>query len=130
MKKPLLNVPVLMVFFIRPEPFRQVFEAVKKARPAQLFLFQDGARENNASDIENRKACQKVLEEIDWECEVKTFYPEFNYGVDSSVYAAIKWAFESADRIIILEDDIVASQSFLTFVKNYWKNIKTLMKWR
>ncbi|MEX1308548.1 MAG: hypothetical protein AB1Z19_08475 [Eubacteriales bacterium] len=115
MKKAILQAPVLMVFFIRPEPFAQVFKAVKAVRPAQLFLFQDGAREGHPDDNKNRMACRKVLEEIDWECDVKTFYPDFNYGVDSSVFAAMKWAFKSVDRLIILEDDIVASQSFFKY---------------
>ncbi len=115
MKKAELNVPVLMVFFIRPEPFRQVFDAVRKARPAKLFLFQDGAREKNPTDEANRQACRKILDDIDWECDVQTFYPDVNYGVDSCVYAAMKWAFESVDRLIILEDDIVASPSFFKY---------------
>ncbi len=124
MKKALLNVPVLMVFFIRPDNFRQVFDAVKQARPAQLFLFQDGARENHPTDETNRMACRKVLDDIDWECDVKTFYPDFNYGVDASVYAAIRWAFESVDRLIILEDDIVASQSFFQFCETLLEEYK------
>jgi len=124
MKKAKIDVPVLMVFFIRPDLFRQVFEEVRKARPSKLFLFQDGARENNSSDKENIKKCREVLKDIDWECEVKTFFPKFNFGVDSCVYAAMKWAFSYVDRLIIFEDDIIASQSFFEYSKELLEKYK------
>ena len=44
MKTPaLVDVSVLLIFFNRPDTFAQVFEQVRKARPARLFLYQDGA---------------------------------------------------------------------------------------
>ena len=44
MKSALVDVPVLILFFNRPQQLSQVFEQVKKARPSRLFLYQDGAR--------------------------------------------------------------------------------------
>ena len=44
MKPALVDVPVLILFFNRPQQLSQVFEQVKKARPSRLFLYQDGAR--------------------------------------------------------------------------------------
>lgn len=42
MKTPaLVDVSVLLIFFNRPDTFAQVFEQVRKARPARLFLYQD-----------------------------------------------------------------------------------------
>jgi len=125
MKKAKIDIPVLLVFFIRPDMFKQVFDQVKISRPSQLFLFQDGARDGNKTDMENRQKCRDVLDEIDWECDVKTFFPEFNYGVDSCVYAAMKWAFSYVDRLIILEDDIVASQSFFAYTKELLEKYKS-----
>ena len=37
------DVPVLLIFFNRPETFEKVFEQVKLARQSKLFLYQDGA---------------------------------------------------------------------------------------
>ena len=37
MKSALVDVPVLILFFNRPQQLSQVFEQVKKARPSQLF---------------------------------------------------------------------------------------------
>ena len=47
MKQPAkIDVAVLMLFFNRPDNFQKVFDEVKKARPAQLFLYQDGDRKS------------------------------------------------------------------------------------
>ena len=115
MKKANVDVPVLLIFFCRPECFGKVFEQVKIARPSKLFLYQDGARPNKLNDIENVKKCREIAEEIDWECEVHRFYQEKNVGCDPSEFIAIKWMFENVDRGIILEDDDVPSQSFFRF---------------
>lgn len=115
MEKFKTDISVLMLFFNRPELFRQVFEEVKKARPARLFLYQDGPRNND--DIPKIEACRKIAEEIDWECEVHRNYQEKNQGCDPSGYLAQRWAFSLSDKVIVLEDDVVPSQSFFPFCK-------------
>lgn len=92
MKKALIDVPVLLLFFVRPDTFRKVFEQVKEARPSKLFLFQDGAREGRPGDAEKIEECRKIAEDIDWECEVHTYYSEKNLTCDHAEYTAISWA--------------------------------------
>ena len=45
-----IDIPVLILFFARPEPLAKVFEQVKIARPSRLYLYQDGPRENRLVD--------------------------------------------------------------------------------
>ena len=118
MKQPAkIDVAVLMLFFNRPDHFRQVFEEVRKARPAKLFLYQDGAR--GERDMPGIEACRQIVadENIDWECEVHRAYQEKNQGCDPSEYLSQKWAFSMVDKCIVLEDDDVPSQSFFPFCK-------------
>ena len=75
-----IDVPVYLNFFNRPETFKFVFEAVKQARPSKLFLACDGARTGNLNDEKNIAACQKIAEDIDWECAVHTNYSQENLG--------------------------------------------------
>ncbi|MBR5654751.1 MAG: hemolysin activation protein [Prevotella sp.] len=110
-----IDVSVLILFFNRPEQLSQVFEQVRQARPARLFLYQDGPR--GEKDMPGIEACRKVVEEIDWECEVHRKYQERNYGCDPSEYLSQKWAFSLTDKCIVLEDDDVPSQSFFPFCK-------------
>lgn len=109
-----LDTPVLLLFFNRPEQFFQVFKQVARVRPYKLFLYQDGAR-NNKNDIEGIIECRRILEMIDWNCEVYTWFREKNYGCDPSEYLSQKWAFSIVDKCIVLEDDDVPSQSFFYF---------------
>ena len=109
------DIAVLLVFFNRPETFRLVFNEVRKARPSRLFLYQDGPRgERDKAGIE---ACRRIAEEIDWECDVHRKFQERNYGCDPSGFIAHRWAFSLAEKCIVLEDDVVPSQSFFPFCK-------------
>lgn len=120
MKQPYkTDVAVLLLFFNRPDTFRQVFEAVRQARPSHLFLYQDGARENRPGDEAGVAACREIVsdENIDWQCDVHRMYQERNYGCDPSEYISQKWAFSIVDKCIVLEDDDVPSQSFFPFCK-------------
>lgn len=111
------DVAVLILFFNRPDHLREVFQEVRRARPAQLFLYQDGPR--GERDLPGIEACRRVVgdDEIDWECRVHRLYQERNYGCDPSEYMSQKWAFGIVDKCIVLEDDDVPSQSFFTFCK-------------
>lgn len=115
MKPALVDVSVLILFFNRPKLLAQVFEQVKKARPARLFLYQDGPR--GERDMPGIEACRKVVADIDWECEVHHNYQEKNYGCDPSEYMAQKWAFSLSNKCIVLEDDDVPAVSFFGFCK-------------
>ena len=120
-----IDVAVLLIFFCRDKQFNQVFEQVKKARPKTLLLYQDGARDGRATDVEGIKKCRAIAENIDWECDVYTYYQEKNVGCDPSEFIAQKWAFSIVDKCIILEDDDVPSQSFFRFCKellDYYEN--------
>jgi len=110
-----VDVPVFLVFFNRPEPLKKVFESIRMARPSKLFLCQDGAREGNKSDLENINKCREIVSNIDWECEVYHDYSKSNLGCGMRIFSGITNAFKKVDRLIIIEDDIVANQSFYRF---------------
>ncbi|MFR4947567.1 hypothetical protein [Thomasclavelia spiroformis] len=112
-----VDVPVMLIFFNRPESFRKVFEAVKCARPSKLFLVQDGAREGNKKDLENVELCRKIADDIDWKCDVKKFYSSVNLGCGMRMYTGISECFKMVDELIILEDDCVPNFDFFLFCK-------------
>ena len=124
------DISVLLLFHARADHFSKVWEEVRKARPARLFLYQDGPRmvdyEGNAiTDVEQSKdwkgiiECRQLVsdEQIDWQCEVHRLYQTRNYGCDPSEFISQRWAFSLTDKCIVLEDDDVPSQSFFPFCK-------------
>ncbi|HEY9551185.1 MAG TPA: hemolysin activation protein, partial [Prevotella sp.] len=96
-----IDVAVLILFFNRATNLQEVFDVVRQARPSKLFLYQDGPR--GERDMPGIEACRKVVENIDWECQVERLYQEKNYGCDPSEYLSQKWAFSMADKCIVLE---------------------------
>lgn len=117
MKPSEFEIPVGILFFNRPWTLEKVFETVRDLKPTKLYLYQDGAREGNADDIENIRLCRRIVENVDWECEIHTYFQEKNVGVDPSEFIAIKWVFEKEEMAIFLEDDDVPSQSFYHYCK-------------
>ena len=111
------DIAVLLLFFTRSDTFRQVFDAVRQARPSKLLLYQDGPRDEG--DMAGIEACREIVSDahIDWECEVHRQYLDHNQGCDPSGFLSHQWAFSIADEVIILEDDVVPSQSFFPFCK-------------
>ena len=124
MKKALIDVPVYIIFFNRPDTLEKVFESVKEARPSKLFLVADGPRDERADDVQKIEECKKVVENIDWECEVHRNYSDVNLGCGKRMYTGISWAFEYVDRLIIIEDDCVLSQDFYPFCEELLERYK------
>lgn len=110
-----MDVSVLILFFNRPDMLERAFEAIRQAEPARLFLYQDGARDER--DWPQMEACRKIVERVDWPCEVHRLYQERNYGCDPSNYMSQKWAFSLTDKCVVLEDDDVPTVSFFRFCK-------------
>lgn len=105
--------PVLLIFFNRPSTFEQVFEKVREAKPKTLILAQDGAR--NEDDLPGIQACRNIAESVDWDCEVIKDYSEKNLGCGVRPYSAISNVLNRFERVIILEDDCIPSQSFFRY---------------
>lgn len=105
--------PIALIFFNRPDTLAKVFERVRAARPEKLFLIQDGPR--NEKDVERIMQCREIVDNIDWECNVVRDYSEVNLGCGVRPQSGITNAFKQVDRLIILEDDCVAEESFFDY---------------
>lgn len=112
-----VDVPVAINFFNRIDTLEKVFSVIREVRPTKLFLIADGPRKNVVSDIEKTVACRKVVEEIDWDCEVYQLYAKENQGLWVTYFDAMKLVFNVVDRCIFLEDDVVVSKSFFEYCR-------------
>lgn len=119
-----IDIPVLIIFFARPEQFLEVFKKVKAARPSKLYLYQDGPRKNHPDDLEGIMKCRRIAFDVDWNCEIHTYFQSENVGCDPSEYIAQKWMFEIEEMGIVLEDDDVPSLSFFPFCKELLEKYK------
>ena len=109
-----LTTPVLFLIFCRPETTKQVFGAIRKARPTKLYIAADGPRDREG-EAERCEAARKIALAVDWECEVKTLFRSKNIGLGKGLSSAISWFFEHETEGIILEDDCLPSPSFFRY---------------
>jgi hypothetical protein len=111
-----LNTAVLFLVFNRLDLTVQVFEAIRIAKPPRLYISSDGPRNNKEGEFnEVIRIREYLLQNIDWECEVKTLFRESNLGCRLAVSSAIDWFFKHEEQGIILEDDCLPSQSFFWY---------------
>ncbi len=61
MHKAKYDLSVLLIFFTRPDSLEKVFEKVRQARPAKLFLACDGPRKDRPEDIEKINQCKSIV---------------------------------------------------------------------
>ena len=114
MKDYLVDVPVAVQLWIRPEAQRQQCEILKQARPSILLVISDGGRteEERALIQQNRDLFDH---EIDWNCTVHRFYSDVNLGTYGCIQAMHRFVWQYVDRCVFLEDDILPSVGFFRF---------------
>ena len=108
--------PVLLLTFTRIDTAKQVFEAIRQAKPSRLYLASDGPRASHPEDAEKiRQVREQIVAGVDWPCEIQTLFQESNLGCKNAPIAGINWLFENEDAGIILEDDCLPHPDFFPF---------------
>ncbi len=110
-----LTTPVLFIIFNRPDTTRLVFDAIKKARPTRLYIAADGPRSTKLGEDQKCEEVRRIVQDVDWDCSVKTLFRSSNLGCGKGPCTAITWFFEHETEGIILEDDCLPSPSFFRF---------------
>ena len=126
----MLNTPVLFLVFNRPDTTKQVFEAIRKAQPKQLFVAADGPRSDKPGEKEKTEEVRRIATAVDWDCDLKTLFRDENLGCGRGPATAITWFFENVEKGIILEDDCLPNESFFKFCEElleYYKDDERIM---
>lgn len=106
--------------FNRIDTTKLVFEQIKQVKPNKIYLASDGARDkidkNNITESKKVDDIRKyLLENISWDCDIKTRFLMQNNGCKIAVSSAIEWFFANEEQGIILEDDCLPNESFFRF---------------
>ena len=119
-----LETPIAFCIFNRPALTARVFEAIRCAAPKQLFVIADGPRDDRPGDQEAVEQTRKLLDRIDWACEVKTNFSAVNLGCKTRMATGLTWAFEQAEELIILEDDCLPDPTFFNFAQSLLRHYR------
>jgi hypothetical protein len=110
-----LNTPILFIAFRRPDTTRRVFEEIRIAKPKRLFIAANAPQTTNPEEIKKVEEVRRIIESVDWDCEVKRLFREKHLNAKTSISSAIDWFFENVDEGIILEDDALPHPTFFKF---------------
>lgn len=109
------EMPVLLLFFNRPQHAETVLDRVRLVQPARLYVHCDGPRAGVDGEAAQVAAVRGLLDKIDWPCAVKTLFRDQNMGLRAGVYDALNWFFDQEEMGIVLEDDCLPDVSFFPF---------------
>lgn len=121
----IFKIPVLLIVYNRLDTLTDVIDSLRKISPLKLYVSSDGPKANNSNDIRKVDDVRNYLKKsINWDCEVKFNYRSVNEGLKKGVIQGIDWFFENEEYGIILEDDIIANETFFLFSEEHLQRFK------
>lgn len=112
-----MTAPIALFVYNRPSHTRQTVEALQRnklADQSDLFVYSDAPKSSSAnSDVEKVRAYSKQISGFR---SVTIIERSVNLGVDASVIDGVTSLCEKFGEVIVLEDDLVTSPVFLTYM--------------
>lgn len=109
--------PVLLFVYNRVEPLQKTITALQSnmlANQSELYIFSDGAKNNK--DVEKVKSVRLYIKQITGFRKVSIKESEKNFGLAESIISGVSEVIERHKKVIVLEDDLITSTNFLTFM--------------
>ena len=114
--------PILFLTFNRLDTVQITLKEIKKIRPAKFYIACDGPRNNvEGENLKVQQLRKYILDNITWDCKVKTLFQKSNIGCKLAVSSGIDWFFKNEKYGIILEDDCLPNESFFRFCEENLK---------
>ncbi|BAY11968.1 glycosyltransferase [Calothrix sp. NIES-2098] len=110
-----MNTAVVLIIFNKPDTTAKVFEVIRQAKPSKLLVIADGPRPQHPEDIAKCATSNKILDKIDWNCQVIKNSSPINLGCKQRIATGLNWVFQQVEEAIILEDDCVPHPTFFKY---------------
>ena len=120
--------PIILFTYNRPWHTCQTVEALQKntlAEQSDLIIYSDAPKDKSAIDLVNQ--VREHIKNIKGFKSLKIIERSENWGLAKSIISGVTEVIEEYGTVIVLEDDIVTSPAFLSFMNqalNYYKNNK------
>ncbi|WP_198314779.1 MULTISPECIES: glycosyltransferase family 2 protein [unclassified Acidovorax] len=109
--------PIVLFVFARPDHTRRTLDALvanKLAGESDLIIYADGAR--NVGEQDRVNLVRAIVNSLSGFKSVTVVEREINYGLARNIIEGVSDVCSRYGRAIVLEDDIVTSPQFLTFM--------------
>jgi hypothetical protein len=124
--------PIVLFIYNRPDHTQKTLKALSEnylAKDSILYVYADGPKEN-VSKIEKKyiNESRRIVLSEKWCKEIVLIESNVNKGLAASIIEGVTSIVNQYGKVIVLEDDIVTSPYFLTFMNNaldyYVDNLK------
>lgn len=112
------EVPVLLIAFSRVDYARKTFEAIKRAKPAKFYFYTNKGRAEFPEECRNNEIVRSMVNEVDWPCELKTWFRDEPVNMLDSIRLAIDWVFRNEEMAIVMEEDCVGAPAWFDFASD------------
>lgn len=111
--------PIALFVYNRPEHTKRTIDALKNnklANQSELFIFSDWAK--NDENIKDVETVRKYLKTITGFKKITIIERESNWGLAQSIIDGVTNIINKYNKIIVVEDDLLASPYFLYFMND------------
>ncbi len=123
--------PILLFTYKKLPPLKLAVEALKKntlADKSELYIFSDGPK--GTEDVKQIVEVREYLKEINGFKKVIIKTEEKNKGLAASIIDGVSKILNSHESVIVLEDDLLTSPNFLSFMNQglaFYKSNEKIM---
>lgn len=114
--------PIVLFVYARPDHARRTLESLMANRLAdcsELFIYADGPKPGSPPELLSRlEETRALIRSRQWCGKVHITELEENLGVDDITTTFVGRLLRDFDRLIVLEDDIVTSPGFLSYMND------------
>lgn len=118
-KKSTKVTPIIIFAFNRLDTLKNTITSLlqnSEAKSSDLFIFVDGMRMEKPGEIEQVNAVRTYAKSICGFKELHCFFSKRNKGLGNSIIQGVTEVINQYGRAIILEDDLILSSNFLSFM--------------
>ena len=122
MKKIFHLAPIILITYNRHDHLIRSLRSLKKnklSKKSKIIIYSDGPK--NSEDKKKILKIRKFIKRVKGFKSKKIIQRKTNYGTKKNITNAINESFKKYDKIIVIEDDLIISKYFLSFM-NYCLN--------
>ena len=118
-----MKTAAILFTYNRPWHTSKVLEGLSRntVMPDKLYIFHDGKKDITNEDDWNK--VEDIIRDVDW-CGCEVITSAINKGLADSVVFGINYVFKSYDAVIVLEDDCVPAENFVSFMMQCFEKYK------
>ncbi len=109
--------PILLFTYNRPSHTKKTLDALLKnplSQQSELFIFSDGAKDE--SDKPKVEESRKIAHSIAGFAKIYLVENQENKGLAKNIIEGVSQIIEKYGKVVVLEDDLITSPWFLTFM--------------